>query len=272
MGRFTKTLSRPVRDIMNVSPVVVRPDSPATRVRRLFRETGARVVYVTDRDGRLLGWITRGDILSLTSSKSMAVASQVMSDPPVVLDPSTTVSTALRRMLDVGEWYAPILEAGRLKGSLGLEEVIASMVEEDPDYLASIELSEIMTSEVVVASPDDPVWTIWAKMVEYKYSGIPVVDSKGRLVGIVTTYDLLAEGARPALEASGGPGRGAKVREFMTSPAFYLYPWSRVSEAAETMVKKGYGRIPIVESERTRKLAGIVDREDIVSIALDGGR
>ncbi len=267
---FPRTYSSPVSRLMDRDPPRVYPDEPATRVRSLFRKTGSRVVYVVDRDGRLLGWITRGEILAVTSSKSAATAKSIMADPPVVLEPGQQAGPAVSRMLSVDEWYAPVVEDGRLVGSLGLEHVIASVLDENPEALRSVEVERVMTREVVSASVDDFVASIWRLMREHRYSGLPVVDSKGRLVGIVTAYDLLAEGARPAFEASGGPSRGPRVREVMTSPPVYLYPWSTLEEAARIMVKKGYGRLPVVDSETRRRLAGILDREDVVRFALEG--
>lgn len=266
MAGFPRTRGSPVSRLMDSSPVTVSPGDPATRVRSLFRSTGARVVYVVDRSGRLLGWITRGEILYVTSSKSTATAQSIMSEPPVTLTPGESVGDAVSKMLRVDEWYAPVVDSSRLVGSLGLEHIVASMLEEDPDSLAGVRLEDIMSRDTVTVGPDDPVSSLWRKMEEYRYSGVPVVDGKGRLLGIVTVYDLLSEAARLAFESSSGPLKGPRVREVMTSPATYLYPWSSALEAARLMVDKGYGRIPVVESERTRRLVGIVDREDLVRL------
>jgi CBS domain-containing protein len=52
----------------------------------------------------------------------------------------------------------------------------------------------------------------------------------------------------------------------MTRPCTHLYPWSKALEAATIMVNRNIGRIPVVESDKTRKIIGIVDREDIVKL------
>ena len=268
-GFFQKTLSSPVSLLMDKDPLRVYPDDPLTRVRALFRSTRARIAYVVDpRKGKLLGRITRADILTITSLKSNALVESVMEEPPVVLDQDSRVEDALRAMLRADEWYAPVVEGGTLRGSLGLENIIQSMLEENPDYLAGREVEEVMTRDVKSVSPDDFVSSIWDLMREYNYAGLPVVDEKGRLVGIVTQYDLLASGVKLALESSGGPHHGPRVREVMTTSVEYLYPWSSVKEAAELIVRRGYGRLPVVESETSRRLAGIVDREDVVRLAL----
>lgn len=252
---------------MDHSPLTVSPREPLTRVRALFRNTRARIAYVVDRRSRkLLGRVTRREVLAITSAKSNAIVEAVMSEPPVILSRDDTIADSVTRMLRVDEWYAPVLEGTRLIGQLGLEHVIGSMLEENRDELAKRIVEDIMTREVTTAGIGEFVVSIWERMKEHGYAGLPVVDGKGRLVGIITQSDLLSEGVKLALESSGGPNRGPRVRELMTTSVVYLYPWSKISEAAEIMVTRGFGRLPVVESEDSKRLVGIVDREDIVKL------
>ncbi len=264
--RFPKTYRAPVSSLMDPEPPRVEPEEPATRIRRLFRSTGARIVYVVGRDGSLYGQITRGDILVITSAKSNALAKHLAAEPVVTLSPGDHAGPAIERMLRSDEWYAPVLDSSRLVGQLGLESVIRSMVDEAGVVLGEVQVREIMTTDVVTASPDDFVQSIWDLMRKLRYAGLPVVDGKGRLVGVVTQYDLLARGARVSMESSSGPSRGPRVREVMTSSVEYVYPWDSVLKVASLILNRGFGRVPVVDSEPSRKLVGIVDREDIVRL------
>ncbi|RLG80913.1 MAG: hypothetical protein DRO09_02550 [Thermoprotei archaeon] len=107
-------------------------------------------------------------------------------------------------------------------------------------------------------------------MVEHRFSGFPVVRSRKDLtvVGIITQYDLLKKGyTRIELEAEGGPRRGARVKEAMTTPAITLKPYDKVSKASLIMIKKDIGRIPIVDDKGW--LVGIIDRSDICKAYLE---
>lgn len=266
---FPRTRGRSVSSLMDPSPLTLSPRVPLTRARAFFRSTRARVAYVIDeRTGKLLGRITRSEILAISSTKSNATVESVMDEPPIVLAPNDLVRDSVKNMLAADEWYAPVLEGNKLLGHLGLEHVIRSMLEENPSALEELEIESIMTRRVEVAGRDDFVASIWEKMRELGYAGLPVVDEKGRLVGIVTQSDLLSEGVRLALESSSGPNRGPRVKEVMTASVVYLYPWSKALEAARIMVEKGFGRVPVVESERDKLLVGIVDREDLVKLIL----
>ena len=50
---------------------------------------------------------------------------------------------------------------------------------------------DIMTREVYVARPDDEVDRIARLMLDNKISGVPVVDEKEHVVGIITEKDLI---------------------------------------------------------------------------------
>ena len=266
---FSITLETPVGAICSRNIIQVAPEELATTIRRHMRERRARIALVVNRDGKLLGVISRGDLLVIGSRKSNARAKDLMSEPVVVLNYDTKIKTALKSMLRYDEWYAPVLSDGRVYGVFGLEHAIQRMIDEDPDYLKGVKVEEIMSRDVETVSPDDFVSNVWEKMRELRYAGLPVVDDKGRLVGIVTQHDILARGVTIARATSGGPLRGSRIREIMTPSVEYVEPLDPVLEAAKLIVHRGYGRIPVVE-KKTRRLVGIVDREDIVRLALGG--
>jgi CBS domain pair. len=68
------------------------------------------------------------------------------------------------------------------------------------------------------------------------------------------------------LESESGAAKGPRVRDAMTRPPSYVLLWSKLIDAADLMVTRGYGRVPVVNSVRDLKLIGIVDREDIIKV------
>ena len=59
------------RDIMSAPAVMVGPDTPLHRIATLFTEKGINRVAVTDPEGRLLGLVSRGDIVKATTGGEM---------------------------------------------------------------------------------------------------------------------------------------------------------------------------------------------------------
>ncbi|KXA99843.1 hypothetical protein AKJ42_02410, partial [candidate division MSBL1 archaeon SCGC-AAA261C02] len=51
-------------------------------------------------------------------------------------------------------------------------------------------LSDILTSKVVTALEDEPVDSVARKLQKHRISGVPVIDSKRQLKGILTSEDL----------------------------------------------------------------------------------
>jgi len=267
----SRVAERSVGEVSSYRRAIVSPRDSVEYVRRIMRDYGYRLVAVVDSSGRILGVIGRAEVLMVSSTKSEALASHIMREPLIKLSEDQRVGDAIRLMLEVDEWYAPVTDRGFYKTFFGLEDVIEWALRSDRDrrILEDVSLENIMTVNPVVISLDDGVDRAWRLMMKHRYAGIPVVNNRGALVGIITQYDLLKKGyARPHLEAERGPGKVPKVRIAMTRPCTYLHPWSKALEAAIIMVTRNIGRIPVVESSKTRRIVGIVDREDIVKLLI----
>lgn len=266
-----RVVDRVVSEIVTPRRAMVTPEDPVEHIRRIMRDYGYRLIAVVDRSGRLLGVIGRADVLLVSSTKTEALASHIMKEPLVVLEEDMRVKDAVRSMLSVDEWYAPVVRKGVLITVMGLEDVIEWSLRSDIDrrLLETTRLEEVMSRNPIAVQAEESITRAWRIMMERRYSGLPVVNERMEVIGIITQYDLIKKGyARPQLEAEGAPGRRPKVRTAMTRPCTYLYPWSSALEAAMIMINRNIGRIPVVESEETRKLVGIVDREDIVRLLL----
>jgi acetoin utilization protein AcuB len=112
--------------------------------------------------------------------------------------------------------------------------------------------------------PSDSVAHARALLEERRINHLPVV-SKGRLVGIVSSHDLRARAfstthpeLAKALEVH--PDR-VRVNSVMTTEVRTVKPSDNLSYAADLMLRKHIGALPVVEQGR---LAGILSRSDFV--------
>lgn len=254
-----------VRDIADGKYPSIYEDELATKARAILRERGLRTLPVVDENKRLVGIITRNDILSITSSVSPIRVKGIMSTPKLTATPDMDAPSVLRKMLRLDEWYVPVVSSSQDKtyvGMLGLENFIAAYLNKETSRLAT-PLSEIMSTSLFVCSVDDEVDDIWRAMQEKSFSGCPVI-SKGKLVGMLTQANLLESSVVfPAFEAKKGRFKApSKISSVMKTPVISLKPTDTVKKAAQLMLKRGIGRVPIVDSKGN--LVGIVDREDIV--------
>ena len=258
-----------VQDLMERNYPSLYADELATKARAVLRSRGLRVLPVVDEDKRLIGTVSRRDVMAITSSISPIRVKGIMSTPKFVASMDMDAFQAAREMIHLDEWYLPVVKSSQdytYMGVLGLEGFISMFLKRNVAKLSS-SLSEIMSTELVTCSPEDEVDNIWRLMQEQSFAGLPVVKS-GRLLGVITQKDLLDSGVvLPVFEAKRGRFKApSKISSVMRTSVISLKPTATVREAAELMMEKNVGRVPVVDEKG--KLVGIVDREDVVKALL----
>lgn len=78
-----------------------------------------------------------------------------------------------------------ILEA-LTKGEIQKEDIRAAVM-----TFVNKSVGELMTRDVITVSPDDTIEKVAEMMAYYRINRLPVVDKKGKLVGIVTRNDVI---------------------------------------------------------------------------------
>ena len=112
----------------------------------------------------------------------------------------------------------------------------------------------VMTQGVVTVSPEDPLEKARARLTENRFSALPVVDRSYRLVGIVTTFDVLRA------EVDGWAD--TRIADVMTRDVLTMSPDSPVTILAHRLRRYGERRVmPIVERG---VLVGVVSRGDLL--------
>jgi len=254
-----------VKDLMDRSHPFLYPDEQATKARAVLRDRGFRVLPIVDERRRLTGMISRSDVMAITSSVSLIRVKGIMSTPKFVATADTNAVEAVREMIRLDEWYVPVVKSPQdptYVGVLGLEHLMHAFLEKDRAR-ASAPLSSVMSTELFACSPQDEADNVWRMMQKRSFAACPVV-SKGKLVGIVTQKNLLDSGAvSPAFESEKGRFKSPpKIQSVMKTPVVSLKPTDTLRDAAELMLKRNIGRVPIADDKR--RLVGIVDREDVV--------
>jgi len=254
-----------VKDVMDRNHPFLYVDELATKARAVLRERGLRVLPVLDENKRLVGMISRSDVMSITSSVSAIRVKGIMSTHPYAATPDMDVVQTLREMIRLDEWYVPVVKSSHdlsYVGVLGLEHFILKALERDVGRL-STPLSAVMSTQLVTCTPDDESDNVWQQMKDHSFAACPVVE-KGKPVGIVTQQNLLESGGLfPGFEAKKGRFKTpTKISSVMKTPVVTLKPTDTVRDAAVRLLEKNIGRVPIVDDKG--RLVGIVDREDVV--------
>lgn len=137
--------------------------------------------------------------------------------------------------------------------------------------------SDVMTTAVISASPNDSVLSVVEKMLEHRISAVPVVDDENRVVGVVSEGDLMnrpeTQTARTrswwldlfvdaeARAAGFLKMHGTRVRDVMTAPAITAAEDDSTAQIASKLERHHIKRVPIV---RDGELVGIVSRANLL--------
>ncbi len=119
---------------------------------------------------------------------------------------------------------------------------------------------DIMMRPVVSAKANASARDVALQMLSGLYSGMPVVDDEGKVIGIVTELDLIAalqKGKELVRFTAGDIMQGEVTTADVDTP---------VKELIKVMSEKGIIRIPITSEGR---LVGVVARCDILRSVID---
>lgn len=136
---------------------------------------------------------------------------------------------------------------------------------------------DAMTTHVVTVGPDAQLKDVARILIDAGISGLPVVDDRGAVLGVVSEADFLIKGqgaqavrhrrlARLIGESEATREQLAKLAartagEAMTGPAITIEPGRLLQQAAAVMTEHQVNRLPVAEDGR---LVGIITRADLV--------
>jgi CBS domain-containing protein len=117
-----------------------------------------------------------------------------------------------------------------------------------------VQLSEIMTTGVVTATPDSSAVSVARQMRDRGVGSIVIVDPAGSPVAMVTDRDIAVRVFAAGIDPEGAVG------EHASRPLVCGEPEMDLDEAAALMVQHRVRRLPVVDGG---SLAGIVTLDDI---------
>ncbi|MBM4055789.1 MAG: CBS domain-containing protein [Planctomycetes bacterium] len=115
---------------------------------------------------------------------------------------------------------------------------------------------DIMNKIVVAAKKGTIGRDLALKLLSGMYSGLPVVDEKGRVIGVVSEFDLLKA------TRTGKKLEQVTADEIMTKKPICVTENASIEEIIDLMTKHNIIRVPVV---RDNVLVGLISRCDILS-------
>jgi CBS domain-containing protein len=123
--------------------------------------------------------------------------------------------------------------------------------------MKSIFVRDYMTRRIVSLDQDMEIMAATHLLVENDISGAPVLDSHGRLAGILTERDCM----KVALHSGYHDVPYGLVRDYMSPKPQTVGPDQSILTLAEKFIQGPYRRFPVIDNGR---LVGIISRRDVL--------
>jgi CBS domain-containing protein len=191
----------------------------------------------------------------------------VATSPVVMISATTPVYDAIQHMASKGFRRLPIVNSGtkRLEGILTATDIVDylgggqkfEMIRQrfDGNFFKAINEPArlIMTQEVRSVKTSASIGEAIATMKEYNLGGLPVVDEKVSVKGIITERDITNIFADRTSDVT--------VAQLMSEHVITALPKTTIFEAERTMASQGFRRLPIITEGQ---VIGIITAMDIV--------
>jgi CIC family chloride channel protein len=126
------------------------------------------------------------------------------------------------------------------------------------DIMESLKVADAMKREVQTISVNKKVEALIALMQSSRHVGFPVMDSEGKLWGIVTLKDIRDKVKQGELDKT--------IGEIANSNLVVAYPDESLNTVLRRLAAKDIGRLPVVSREDNKQILGIITRSDIVKL------
>jgi CIC family chloride channel protein len=132
------------------------------------------------------------------------------------------------------------------------------------EVLAGLHVRQFITpqAEVPIIHPGDRLKTVIDRLSSTTFYSLPVTDTEGRLLGVVTLEEVHLAAESPYLRSM------IVAADLMRSNVTPLAPSDRIDRALELFVESDRLALPVVSEDGDRRVIGVVKRSDISSTYL----
>jgi CBS domain-containing protein len=250
-------------DVMQYGVVSIEKTAPVYSAAALLVEkqiSGLPVTY----EGNMVGILSEKDLLRLFYANGYlpGAVEDYMTNEVVSFDIGDRVSDICSYLVECPFRRVPILNGRTIAGMVTRADLIkvyrrqilaACRANEEtvsPEALAE----DIMYCGLLTVNAEAPLTKAMDLIVKFHVSGLPVVDGKMGLMGIITEKDILLHLCKSKII-------GMQVQDIMTRDVVVFSPKDSVNKICACLICNSFHRVPIVNKG---KLLGIISRADVL--------
>jgi CBS domain-containing protein len=252
-----------VEDVFSKGFLEVHENDTLSSCLSRFKEEMPPVLAVLDSKGRYKGVISRRWIIRSSLDASVTKVKTLMRPAPAVTL-RDSLSKVAKLMIESEIRHLPVYSGEKLLGFVTDEDVIHGAV---MDRWGNTRVEEIMTKKPFVIEEDESVGAILSLLRSEGISHVPIVRD-GKLVGIVSIYDIIENVFQPRERQTSGEIVGEKVpvlslpaKGIMVTPVVTVLPETKLRDASEHMHKFDISSLVVVSKGRP---VGIMTKRDFL--------
>lgn len=120
-----------------------------------------------------------------------------------------------------------------------------------------LRVEDLMTTAVIAVKARDSMARAMENLRLADVRHLPVVDDKEHVIGVLSNRDLF--------RSPPPPGQTLRVADVMTRMVVTVTPDTPAHEAAELMLERKIGSLPVINDEE--KLVGVITETDFLQVA-----
>jgi CBS domain-containing protein len=215
----------------------------------------------------LKGMITYYDILDFVKADPNEKTSSLMIKPPTV-NADTHIDEIITLMLQSGMEAIPVIEKGELIGLISDYDIVINMLNEPK--IKKLKVRDVMDETTKLLKADDSMSEARRLMRYHKWPKLPIVDLNGKLLGMISSTEILKTFYKMPRERVGSMAKvGGSVNPLMMPVSeFMITDIPRVSlnesvpDVIKKLIEKKLKGAPVVDDEG--KVIGMFERWNIL--------
>ncbi|MGE5374523.1 MAG: CBS domain-containing protein [Bacteroidota bacterium] len=260
-------MTQTINDLMHKGLLTCPPDTSLGRVAALLDAYRIHAILVAESaDAPPLGILSDFDLLagewlsvdetSLDTMRKLT-ARDLMTSPIETVDLHTPVDETVQRMDEKDIHRLLVTENGRPVGIISISDFVAGIAAQEEARRATV--GDVMSCTFLVCQENTPLLSAARTMTQAGWRSIIVVNSKGKLRGIITGRDLLHLAGR-RVEA------GMIVGQLINRTLLTTDINSSLQQAADLMIQNHRHRVIVVDQEDHEGFPrGVISSMDIVA-------
>ncbi|WP_435127233.1 CBS domain-containing protein [Halobaculum sp. D14] len=254
-------------DISNIAVpefVEVDADERLGKVRSLFDRENPKGIIVME-DGEYGGVIGERELIRSRVEDDTKAAALMKPAPEV--SRTEDVREVARVLVEGGVKVAPVYEGDQLYGIVTVDAILEAVL----DSLDALTVDDIYTDGVVSIEEDAGAGQAINRLREHGISRLPVLNDAGKLVGILTTHDIVDFVVRESDRQGRGDRRGdidrmldLPVYDMMSSPVYTATPDESVEDAVAQMLEQDVNGLVVTPADDDSHAAGVITKTDVL--------